>query len=853
MRKVPGNEPPTDIVDQPPEVTISDVTDSDKEATSSADQVVADVAATLADPGLVVLTGVPGAGLTTALRRVAAAFRGPVFTGGGLAILRTTPGLALTRAVRARLPVQDPALVTEAVRSRVRGGLLVLDDLQWTDPLTLSALPALSEHCRIVVALRTPHPLPTEAVDRLRSAASAWLSVPPLDEVAATTLVRRTAPNLGPATVATVVRRAGGIPLALESLARHAASHREPAGQADAAPRRDTDLQVAYAVAEALADLTRPARTAMAALGLLGRPATRGLLGPGVDELQTAGLVTETSDEVAARSPYVAEVAAGLLDAEERPLLHRRLAELVPAAEAARHLAAAGDAPHAYQRAMAAATAAETVGERADLLLLACGLEGITPDFSTVVATAEAALASGRPRACLRVLGDATDPQTAVLRAEALLQSGRAADAEAQLATVPNAASDDLVAARDRIRLLSALAHDAGDPSAVAAAVTARHGATPAQSGLRAALAGAAAAGRTPGWETGLATAAAAAGATGDSLAARWSAWLLVETLAADGRLSEAISAAQHAAEACAADLAYSWQTRFLAAELWCTALRGDSLDSVVRRAVDLIDRTLPAVARGYAVAAASLAEADGGLLAASRARITKYGGGPPSMSALLEWVAGEAAWLDGQPDRAAGERDHTGHTRLVQGLRDITTQWATYDGAQAHQAGEADHPLAPVRATLAAWHAVLADPTRATEFRPAADSWHTMVRREEVRCLLALGVHAATPEDAVPPLLEAERLAEESGLVVLLGRVRRALRRHSVRRETRGPRAGDDLTDRERDVLRLVAQGEPTRRIAGLLGISRETVETHIRSGMRKLGARTRTEAAARALEVLG
>ena len=63
---------------------------------------------------------------------------------------------------------------------------------------------------------------------------------------------------------------------------------------------------------------------------------------------------------------------------------------------------------------------------------------------------------------------------------------------------------------------------------------------------------------------------------------------------------------------------------------------------------------------------------------------------------------------------------------------------------------------------------------------------------------------------------------------------------------------AGDELTDRERDVLRLVARGEPTRRIAGQLGISRETVETHIRAGMRKLGARTRTEAAALALEEL-
>ena len=138
-------------------------------------------------------------------------------------------------------------------------------------------------------------------------------------------------------------------------------------------------------------------------------------------------------------------------------------------------------------------------------------------------------------------------------------------------------------------------------------------------------------------------------------------------------------------------------------------------------------------------------------------------------------------------------------------------------------------------------------------QFAAAAAAWHDLARREEVRCLLAQGMLEEDAELAVPALLEAERLAEEAGLVVLLGRTRRALRRHSIRRDTRGRRAGDELTDRERDVLRLVANGEPTRRIAGQLGISRETVETHIRSGMRKLGARTRTEAAALAIEDLG
>jgi DNA-binding CsgD family transcriptional regulator len=153
-----------------------------------------------------------------------------------------------------------------------------------------------------------------------------------------------------------------------------------------------------------------------------------------------------------------------------------------------------------------------------------------------------------------------------------------------------------------------------------------------------------------------------------------------------------------------------------------------------------------------------------------------------------------------------------------------------------------------PVRATLAAWAGD--DPDR---FDKAAQAWHDLARREEVRCLLAHGLRETDPAQAVPPLLAAESLAEDAGLVVLLGRARRALRRHAVRRDVRGRRAGDDLTDREREVLRQVARGEPTRRIAGQLGISRETVETHIRSGMRKLGARTRTEAAVIALEMLG
>jgi two-component system, NarL family, nitrate/nitrite response regulator NarL len=56
-------------------------------------------------------------------------------------------------------------------------------------------------------------------------------------------------------------------------------------------------------------------------------------------------------------------------------------------------------------------------------------------------------------------------------------------------------------------------------------------------------------------------------------------------------------------------------------------------------------------------------------------------------------------------------------------------------------------------------------------------------------------------------------------------------------------------LTQRERDVLRLLANGFSNDEIGKELFISAETVRTHIRKAMEKLGAETRTQAVARAL----
>ena len=62
----------------------------------------------------------------------------------------------------------------------------------------------------------------------------------------------------------------------------------------------------------------------------------------------------------------------------------------------------------------------------------------------------------------------------------------------------------------------------------------------------------------------------------------------------------------------------------------------------------------------------------------------------------------------------------------------------------------------------------------------------------------------------------------------------------------TRGVRAPDALTARERQVLRLLERGSTDRKIAAALGISVKTVEKHVSAILRKSGATNRTQAVA-------
>jgi DNA-binding CsgD family transcriptional regulator len=53
-------------------------------------------------------------------------------------------------------------------------------------------------------------------------------------------------------------------------------------------------------------------------------------------------------------------------------------------------------------------------------------------------------------------------------------------------------------------------------------------------------------------------------------------------------------------------------------------------------------------------------------------------------------------------------------------------------------------------------------------------------------------------------------------------------------------------LTDREREIIELVADGRQNIEVAGLLAISPATVRKHLENAYAKLGVHTRTGAAA-------
>jgi LuxR family maltose regulon positive regulatory protein len=114
---------------------------------------------------------------------------------------------------------------------------------------------------------------------------------------------------------------------------------------------------------------------------------------------------------------------------------------------------------------------------------------------------------------------------------------------------------------------------------------------------------------------------------------------------------------------------------------------------------------------------------------------------------------------------------------------------------------------------------------------------------------------------DEGPPmgdLLSATLEARQSGRLDAAGRISVSYLARllaAVAQEATAPAAGERLPEalskREMEVLVLIAAGESNQEIATKLFVSTSTVKTHINRLYRKLGARSRTQAIARAREL--
>jgi DNA-binding NarL/FixJ family response regulator len=69
--------------------------------------------------------------------------------------------------------------------------------------------------------------------------------------------------------------------------------------------------------------------------------------------------------------------------------------------------------------------------------------------------------------------------------------------------------------------------------------------------------------------------------------------------------------------------------------------------------------------------------------------------------------------------------------------------------------------------------------------------------------------------------------------------------------REVRAPDSPETLTERETEVLRLLAQGQANKEIARNLHIGEKTVKTHVSNILAKLGVQSRTQAALHAVHI--
>jgi DNA-binding NarL/FixJ family response regulator len=110
----------------------------------------------------------------------------------------------------------------------------------------------------------------------------------------------------------------------------------------------------------------------------------------------------------------------------------------------------------------------------------------------------------------------------------------------------------------------------------------------------------------------------------------------------------------------------------------------------------------------------------------------------------------------------------------------------------------------------------------------------------------LRAGIRGVLSREASPEEIESAIQAANAGLIVVsAGSLPELLPESRSVREA----LAEPLSDRELEVLNLIAEGLSNKLVAQGLGISEHTVKTHVTAILTKLGASSRTEAVSQAI----
>lgn len=781
-----------------------------------------------------------------------------------------TAATALERTVRALAPDE----------------LLVLEDVQWADPETLELATSLCARRGLVMTVRAGDPHGAAARGLIEWLGGVLVELGPLPDEVIVGYLRREVPTLVAGELREVLDRCGGNPLVANVLAHRVRR---------AAPRDHDSGRLIGGSAEAallgvVAELPSEQLRALALVGSAPAPVPQDGC-PSGTHLVARGLAVEASGGYSAADTVLAELAWGLLDPPARRSLHLQLAELAEGDDISRasHLLAAGDLSSAARLAASAAAGPVMRSEQAEALRICAlaelgdGAGGIrlldsrSPEEHVVLVldatTALNDLGDFDAAAALfeAVLGGTCEREGLVGEAMArqLLRCAAGRDERAFTSRgIDWAHGGPEVDAGAWVSSWTGLLHGSGtegdadrlgleanDMSYVVHSVDRRHFAF-----LRAVGAYSTDPDKAVHW---LEVAANESAASADPMSEMDTTRNLAMLHLGLGNWGPATEVAKGGMAAAQVHGATSWVAEFKTLEIMAEMALRPCDDEAIGWLSWV--RTSPARLDTRAMATSSLAtvlvdrgavERSGEVLAAwSKPEVLAGMGAFPQ--AVLAWATAQRAWVLGDLDEVISVASWATDT-LPPGFPTLAgTQaiwrWAEYESGRPIGSPDPQGGLLPCAAIESAAVRKLADGETGAAvegFQAAAEAWSTLMLRSELRCRwatsLALVLDGRTERGA--ELLEAlDAEIDAAGVPALRPRIAATFRLATGRELAGvGGRGASALSSRQQEVLLLVGEGLSTAQIARRLGLTADTVNSHVRHAMRKLGARTRVEAAA-------